>query len=117
DMPDALLLARKPAQVGTVFAEHYLHSFHANRIDSCQVDTTEPVQSLTQGLFPSFLNRLGLLRIFQLCWLLSMALRPLHLRQFPQYLPLIIGDLDDIKEAKRLMDASQYVATAATETA
>src|SRR5260370_34805082 len=90
-MRDEVLLGGKPAQVGTVFAEHYLHRFHANGIDSCQVDTTDPVQSFTQGLFPSFLNRLGLLRIVQLWRLLSSALRPLPLRQFPHYLPLTIA--------------------------
>ena len=91
-MLNELLLGGEAAQIRTIFAEHHLNRLHANRIDRHQIRSADPVQRLVHRFLAAFLDRLGLLLVFQFGRLLPAALFPLHFRQLAQHLLLIVGN-------------------------
>jgi hypothetical protein len=108
---DKLVLGGKPAQVGAVFAEYRLDRVYANGIDPGQVHSTHPVQCLTQGLFPSLLDGVGLVLVVRFRCLLPAALLPFHLLQHAQNLLLVIGDplLNRVVHFQSLLQAEQVI--------
>src|SRR5450759_2852753 len=110
-MLDELLLGRKAAQVWTVFTEYHLDCSYTDRVDGCGVHSAHPVESLAHSLFPSRLDRAGFVLILQLRRLLPLALLPLHLRQLPQNLFVVVGNprLDRIVHLQCLLQAEQMV--------
>ena len=49
---DEVLLGGKPAQIGSLLAQHNLHGFDANRIDLRHIHPAHSVQRLARGSWP-----------------------------------------------------------------